>query len=115
MLVSVSGDTSGYVDGVLAEKGLSRRVALSVPNFMLALAALAESDLVAALPDGLVATHAARFGLKSVKAPLPLRRWQLRAVVPQSARADSGIVWLCDAVARAAKARRKKRPPNARE
>ncbi|HWA75345.1 MAG TPA: LysR family transcriptional regulator, partial [Polyangiaceae bacterium] len=56
MLVSITGDMAGYVDGVLAEKGLSRRVALSVPNFMLALAALCDSELVAALPAGLVAT-----------------------------------------------------------
>src|SRR6187402_2680475 len=49
LLVSVSGDSSGYVDGVLAEKGLSRRVAFSVPSFMLALSVLAESDLLAAL------------------------------------------------------------------
>lgn len=103
MLVSTSGDSSGYIDGVLAERGLSRRVALTLPNFMLALSALANSDLLAALPNSLVATHAKRFGLDSVKAPLPLRRWQVRAVALQSAMADHGVAWLFEQVERAAK------------
>ena len=34
----------------LAEHGLSRRVALTVPNFMMALAIIADTDLIAALP-----------------------------------------------------------------
>jgi DNA-binding transcriptional LysR family regulator len=105
MLVSTSGDSSGYVDGVLAERGLSRRVALTVPNFMLALSALANSDLLAALPSSLVATHAKLFGLASVKAPLPLRRWQVRAVALHAAMTDHGISWLFEQLERAAKSR----------
>jgi DNA-binding transcriptional LysR family regulator len=104
MLVSTSGNTSGYVDGVLAEKGLSRRVALSVQNFMLALAALCDSELVAALPSGLLATHAKRFGLGSVRPPLPFRRWQLRAVAARAAMTDLGVSWLFESVERAAEA-----------
>jgi DNA-binding transcriptional LysR family regulator len=105
MLVSITGDPAGFLDQALAEKGLSRRVALSVPNFMLALAALADSDLLAALPNSLLAAHGERFGLGSVKAPLPLRRWQLRAVAPHAALTDPGVAWLFDAIDRAARAR----------
>lgn len=98
VLVSIVGDSRGYVDEVLAEKGLTRRVALTVPHFMLALAALSNSDLVAAIPATLLAVHARRFGLASVKAPLPLRRWQLRAIAPKVALEDAGIAWLFEAV-----------------
>ncbi len=54
MLVSAIGDAHGVVDAKLAEMGLARRVALTVPNFTLALAQLAESNLVATLPRHLV-------------------------------------------------------------
>ena len=50
LVVSVSGDPHGMVDDYLAKRGLKRRVALTVSNFMQALAIVAESDLVAALP-----------------------------------------------------------------
>jgi DNA-binding transcriptional LysR family regulator len=74
VVVSISGDPHAYVDEVLAQRGLFRRVAVAVPNFMLALALLAETDLAAALPRSLLRLHGVRFGLTSTEAPLPLRR-----------------------------------------
>jgi DNA-binding transcriptional LysR family regulator len=94
LVVSPTGDPRAYVDDVLASKGLSRRVALTVPNFMLALAVLAETDLIAALPTGLLAVHGARFGLVGTKAPLPMRSFQLRAIAPKAAMMDAGVEWL---------------------
>jgi DNA-binding transcriptional LysR family regulator len=105
VLVSITGESYGFLDEALAAEGMSRRVALTVPNFLLALAALADSDFVAAIPSSLTATHAARFGLGSVRVPLPLRRWQLRAVVAKASLGDAGIAWLFEAVARAAQKR----------
>lgn len=101
VLVSISGDAHGFIDQVLAEKGLSRRVALSVANFMLALAALVDTDFVAAIPSSLIAAQAGRFGLASVQAPLPLRRWDIGAVAPQVALRDAGVAWFFDALDRA--------------
>lgn len=94
VVVSVLGEPRAYVDGVLEAQGLTRRVAVSVPNFMLALALLAETDLVAALPLSLVAMHAPRFGLGAVESPIPMRSFQLRAIVPKAALTDTGIAWL---------------------
>ncbi|MFZ5890525.1 MAG: LysR family transcriptional regulator [Myxococcota bacterium] len=103
VLVSLSGDHHGYVDEVLARQGNSRRVALAVPNFMLALAALTDTNLVAAVPSSLVRAQGARFNVKAVRAPVALRSWQLRAVAPKAALADPGVAWLFDAVLRASK------------
>ena len=50
LVVSQTGDPNGFVDVALAAKGRSRRVALTVPNFMMALAIVSETDLVTALP-----------------------------------------------------------------
>src|SRR5215468_9932049 len=50
LLVSLDGDPRGFIDELLAKRGLQRRIALTVPTFMMALAHLSRSDLIAALP-----------------------------------------------------------------
>jgi DNA-binding transcriptional LysR family regulator len=102
VLASVRGDSHGFIDDVLAQKGLSRRVALVVSNFMLALSSLAETDLITALPRGLAKAHAARFGVAYVEAPFTLRSYELRAIALQAAMSDAGLCWLFDAVIEAA-------------
>lgn len=94
LVTSQTGDSYAYVDRVLAARGLSRRVALTVPNFMLALALIAQTDFVAAMPRSFVAMHAARFGVTSVEAPLPFDRFRISAIAPRVAMMDAGIAWL---------------------
>lgn len=94
LVVSLDGDPYGFVDSALAEKGLSRHVAVTVPNFMLALAVLAEGDLIAALPGSLVAMHGERFGLVAAPPPLALPVYAMRAIVPKVALMDAGVAWL---------------------
>ena len=94
LLVSLTGDAHGFVDDALAKRGLARRIALTVPNFMMALAIIAETDLIAALPKQFVARHAARFGVVGTKAPLSPRLDQIRAVASKSAMMDAGVAWL---------------------
>jgi len=114
VLASVSGDAHGFIDDVLAQQGLSRRVALVVPNFMLALASLAETELLTALPRNLAKAHASRFGVACVEAPFKLRSYDLRALCLQSALRDAGVRWLIDAVSEAAARTSSKRPKNKR-
>lgn len=94
VIVSSAGETRAHVDDVLASKGLSRRVAMTVPSFMLMLAVVAETDLIAALPKGLLDAHGARFGLVGIESPLPMRSFQLRAIAPKVALMDAGVEWL---------------------
>jgi DNA-binding transcriptional LysR family regulator len=94
LVVSLTGDPHGFVDEALAKQGNSRRISLTVPNFMFALAAIAETDLISALPRRFVATHAARFGVVAVNAPLHLPRFRLNAVAPKVAMMDIGLAWL---------------------
>lgn len=100
LLVSAIGDALGIVDVRLAERGHSRRVALTVPNFMMALAQLAESDFIATLPRHLVERHAARFGLVMRPVPFPWTPDPVRVVASQAAMADAGVAWLFETVAR---------------
>lgn len=94
LVVSLTGDPQGFVDLHLKQQGLSRRIALTVPNFSFALAVLAETDLISALPRRLVAMHARRFGINYVDAPLPLPRFRLNAVASKAALMDAGMNWL---------------------
>jgi DNA-binding transcriptional LysR family regulator len=100
MLVSAIGDAFGIVDIRLAEQGHSRRVALTVPNFMMALAQLAESDFIATLPRHLVERHAMRFGLVTRPVPFAWTPDPVRVVASRAAMADAGVAWLFETVAR---------------
>jgi DNA-binding transcriptional LysR family regulator len=94
LVVSDSGDAHGFVDTALAAQGRSRRVVLTVPNFMLALSLVAQSDLVCAVPRRFAVMHAALFGIVALEMPLPLPRFQLHAVTSKAALMDAGLEWL---------------------
>jgi DNA-binding transcriptional LysR family regulator len=115
LVVSLTGDAYGFVDRLLQEQGRNRRVALTAPNFMLALSLVAESDMIAAVPRQFAAMHASRFGLDVNEAPLPLGRFQLNAVVSKAAMMDMGVSWLLQVIGSTigsnAKVRARK-PPN---
>jgi DNA-binding transcriptional LysR family regulator len=96
LVVSTSGEAYGFVDDILASHGLKRRIALTVPNFMLALAVIAETDLVSALPRRLMQKHGHRFGLKGLAPPVAFPTFRLSLVVPEAALTDRGLVWLLD-------------------
>lgn len=94
LVVSSAGDPTGFVDRVLAERALSRRVALAVPNFMFGLAVLAETDLISAYPRRFIAMHASRFGVVGIDAPILLGHFKMNSIVPKVAMMDAGLAWL---------------------
>jgi DNA-binding transcriptional LysR family regulator len=96
LVVSLTGDPVGFIDTALAERGLKRRVTLTVPNFAMALAVLADSDLAGALPRRFLAMLGPRFGVVAVEPPLPLPMYRLNAVAPKAALMDDGVAWLLD-------------------
>ena len=100
LVVSMSGDPPGFVDQALAKLGRTRRVALTVPNFMFALSVVSQTDLVCAVPRRFAAMHAAQFGVVTVEAPLALDPFKLNIVMPQAATMDAGIAWLAMLVQR---------------
>jgi DNA-binding transcriptional LysR family regulator len=109
LVVSVSGDPTGIVDQELAKRGVSRRVMLTVSNFMQALAIAAETDLVTALPRQFALKHAARHDVAISEPPFPFLSSPLRVVVPAVATRDAGLAWLLDVVESTAKAATKTR------
>lgn len=98
VVVSNIGDRRAPIDDVLEGLGMSRRVAVAVPNVMLALDLIARSDLVGALPGRVVAGHAGRFGVVGIEPPLALPATRINAIIPRAALADAGLAWLLDLV-----------------
>ena len=93
VLVSADGSMHGIVDTMLAQRGLSRRVVLAVPQFLPALALVARSDCIATLPRTLVLRHAARFGLSLAEPPLDVRSFDVRLVSHIRNRKNTTLQW----------------------
>lgn len=96
VLVSPTGAGRGFMDDLLAEHGLSRRIALTVPSFLWALTVIADGDLVGTLPRTLVRTHGGRFGVTALEPPLPFGQTRVRAVATRAAMTDAGVAWLME-------------------
>jgi DNA-binding transcriptional LysR family regulator len=99
LVVSHTGDAFGFVDVELARKGLTRRVALTVPNFIFALSVLAETEMISALPRRFLQIHGAHFGVVAVEAPIALPRFSINMVLPKVAMMDTGLAWLVELLA----------------
>lgn len=96
VLVSMTGDQRGNVDVELERLGRSRRVAATVPNFLLALALVAETDLIAAVPRR-AAAYARKFGVELATPPSPLAPLTpslISLIATRAAMADAGVAWL---------------------
>lgn len=110
IVVSVTGDPTGPVDRELAKRGKTRRVVLTVSNFFQALAIVAESDLLAALPRHFVARHGRRYRVTASEPPFPFLSAPIRVVAPAVALRDAGLAWLVGAIERSAKHAKMARP-----
>lgn len=104
LLVSPAADAWGFVDQALELRGLKRRVVMTSQSYFLALAVVAATDLVTALPRRQLLMHAARFDLTTGELPFALGQVELHAVAPLAALSDGGLAWLIDTMDRSLRA-----------
>jgi DNA-binding transcriptional LysR family regulator len=98
--VIVSPDGGGFhgaADAALAERGMARHVALSVPHFLFLEAALAATDLVALVPSRLVRGRAA---LRVIDPPLEVPGFELLMLWHERVHRDPAHRWLREHVAK---------------
>jgi DNA-binding transcriptional LysR family regulator len=100
--VAPRGRPGGYVDDVLAERGLSRTVARAVPYFVTALHLVAETDYVLTISERIARRFAGPLSLTVLEVPLELRPYALSLVWHPRTDADPGHRFLREVFARAA-------------
>jgi DNA-binding transcriptional LysR family regulator len=91
------GGFRGATDDALDGIGRKRRVALSVSSFLVALEAVATSDMIAVVPERLVKRHADR--LKILEPPLTIPGFSLSLVWHERTHAHPAHKWFRDRLA----------------
>ncbi|PXW28381.1 LysR family transcriptional regulator [Paraburkholderia caballeronis] len=92
--VIVSPDGAGFygvTDEALAERGVTRRVVLSVPHFLFVLSVVASTDLVAMVPSRLALNHAA---LRVVEPPVEVPGYEMAMLWHERVHRDPAHKWL---------------------
>lgn len=92
--VAPRGQPGGYLDELLAGRGLTRRVARAVPFFQLALELTARSDYVLTVSERLAKLLGPRLGLRLLDPPIPLEPYALSMVWHPRFDGDPAHGWL---------------------
>lgn len=92
--VAPRGQPGGYVDDMLAERGLHRRVSRAVPYFQVGLELVASSDRVLTVSERIARKLAPSLGLVVLDPPLPLAPFTLSMVWHPRFDGDQGHAWL---------------------
>jgi DNA-binding transcriptional LysR family regulator len=100
--IAPGGSPGGPLDEALRERGLTRRVVLRVPHFLVAPELLGQTDLVLTAPARVLKKMARRLKLHLFEPPLPLAGFTLVQVWHARDHGDAGHRWLRDAVLRSA-------------
>jgi DNA-binding transcriptional LysR family regulator len=92
--VIIRGQNEDLIDGWLRTKGIERRIALVVPGYIEALHVAARTDLVAFVPQRLIAALSKQLSLVSVTPPLDPGTDEQFMFYPTRAQMDPGSIWL---------------------
>jgi DNA-binding transcriptional LysR family regulator len=92
--VIIRGQNEDLIDGWLRSKGIERRIALVVPGYIDALHIVARTDLVAFVPNRLIAALAKPLSLVTIAPPLDPGIDEQFMFYPTRAQMDPGSIWL---------------------
>lgn len=101
--VAPRGKPGGYLDDVLRERGLTRRVARAVPYFVTALQLASETDYVLTVSERIARRYESSLGLRVLEVPVELRPYALSLVWHPRVDADAGHRFLRDVFSRASR------------
>ena len=88
------GQNEDLIDSWLRANGIERRIALVVPGYILALHVAARTDLVAFVPQRLIAALSKQLSLVSVTPPFDPGIDEQFMFYPTRAQMDPGSIWL---------------------
>ncbi len=99
VLIAPRNTPGGVVDGVLDSMGKKRRVALTLPHFVVAPFLVAHSDLLLTAPSGLARAMLPLLPLRARKPPLPLPAVPLELIWHARSQNDPPHQWFREFVA----------------
>ncbi|WP_323781102.1 LysR family transcriptional regulator [Thalassovita sp.] len=99
ILFSPEGNLKGMGDTALAAVGRSRRVVMTMPVFSGVYNAVANSDLIAMIPEQLARRVAPRLDLALYPPPMPVRRAQICMVWHRRSSHNPAHIWLRNQIA----------------
>lgn len=94
IVVSSMGNATDETDQALSLLGRRRKVVLAVPQFSALPRLLAQSEVLAIVPDYVARAMALAQGIRAEAVPLPLPTQSLSMVWPGAAHNDAGQRWL---------------------
>jgi DNA-binding transcriptional LysR family regulator len=94
LLVSLSGDITGYTDQVLLQHGLSRRVAVTVNHFSSVADLIQRSNLICVIPVSAVAKEIIAGDIAATMPPIEIMPQQISAIWHKRQDKDQGLIWL---------------------
>lgn len=100
LLVSLSGDVTGYTDQVLLQHGLSRRVAVTVNHFSSVASLIESSNLICVTPVSAVAKEIIAGQISATKPPIELMPQQISMIWHKRQDRDKGLMWLREHIKR---------------
>ncbi len=94
LLVSLSGDTHGFTDEVLAAQKMTRRIAITVNHFAAIPSIVGNSDLIAIVPSTAVVKPVIEGQLVATKPPVDIPPTQVALMWHKRQERDGGLHWL---------------------
>ena len=94
LLVSIIGDAVGFVDPLLAQLGLKRRVVMTVPYAMAAPPIVAASDLVTLIGERMARRYADELDLMVFEPPLAIPAFTVDLLTSIARVRDPALMWL---------------------
>jgi DNA-binding transcriptional LysR family regulator len=101
VMMSMDGSTTGIMDPPLVERGLRRRVAMTVPHFQAVALAIAESGLLGHLPVQFAKFVGPSLGLEIYLPPVDPPRTACMLFWHRRLDAHGANAWLRDHIAKA--------------
>ena len=99
VMVSYPGQGAGVLDRALGEHGMKRDVVVSVPHFLSAAFAVADSDRIAAIPASLARLLAGPLNLVILNLPCQVQALEIAVFWHSRNSTDPSSVWLRDQLA----------------
>ena len=99
LAIRVEGTAHGDMDKRLDEHSMPRRIALTLPSFLGTGELVAESDMIAVVPEQVARHITRRYPCRSWPLPFPLARIAIRQVWHQRLHRDPGHIWLRSLIA----------------